>query len=237
MFQSGMDISTTCSLNYGNIKEGFEKGEEPLLVHVKRPKVGLNYRTFIGSDAIDGIKIYLHERVQRHGEKLTFSTPLFAIEGRDIKKGLRCKPKQFQDNMRKYVVLAGLVSEERLERADFSPARPHALRTGFATIARLKGLNERLIDYFMGHSDPYGGAYNQATNDELKEKYIEIEPSLSVSSVSNFGDIEAQFKEDIDNLKATNVALTSKVLQLEQDFRTLKELVQWEKTLAAGKKR
>jgi integrase/recombinase XerD len=233
MFQSGMDISTACSLNYGDVKEGLERGEEPLMVHVKRPKVGLNYRTFLGHDSIEAIKTYLNERRMKYSEKLEWETPLFTVEGAHVMKGTRIKPKNFQDNMREYVVLSGLVSKERMERADFSPARPHALRSGFSSIARLKGLNERLIDYFMGHSDPYGGAYNQTTNKELKEKYLEIEPALSVSSVSNFSDIEAKLRSDMERVTATNDALTSKVLQLEQDFKTMKELIQWEKKIKA----
>jgi integrase len=227
MFQSGMDISTACSLNYGDIEEGFERMDKPLMVHVQRKKIGLNYRTFLGHDSIEAIETYLNERVNKYGEKMTYETPLFVTEGTHVNKRMRCKPKLF----RSYVVLAGLVSKAKMKRADFSPARPHALRASFATIARLKGLNEKLIDYFMGHSDPYGGAYNQATNKELRDKYMEIEEALSVSSVSNLSDIEGKLKEELKQRDFQIKGMEDRLKELEQDFKTLKELVQWEKSL------
>jgi integrase/recombinase XerD len=226
MFQSGMDISTVCSLNYGDLKEGLEKGEEPLMIHVKRPKVGLNYRIFIGHDAIESIKTYLNERRVKYKEDIDFDTPLFMLEGTHVNNRVRCKPKFFQDNMRRYVLLAGLVSKEKMEKADFSPARPHALRSGFSTIARLKGLNERLIDYFMGHSDPYGGAYNQATNDELREKYTEIEPALSVSSVSSLNDIERGLRKEIEKRDYQIKGMEDRLNEMEKDFKLIKKY--WE---------
>jgi integrase len=225
MFQSAMDISTVCSLNYGDVEEGLSRGDEPLMIHVKRPKIGLNYRTFIGRDSIETLRTYLNERVNKYGEKMSYETPLFMTEGTYVNRRKRCKPKNFQDNMRNYVLLAGLISKDKLERADLSPARPHALRSGFATIARLKGLNEKLIDYFMGHSDPYGGAYNQATNKELRDKYMEIEEALSVSSVSNLSDIEGKLREELKERDYVIQGMREEINELKEEFRVLKDLL------------
>ncbi len=239
MFQSGMDISTALSLNYGHIKEGLESGKEPLMIHVNRPKVGLNYRTFVGHDTVEALKLYMNQRKIKYKEEIGYDTPLFVSDGTHINKRKRIAPKNFQDNMREYVLLAGLVSEERLKRADLSPARPHALRAGFSTIARLKGLNEKLIDYFMGHSDSYGGAYNIVTNDELKEKYLEIEPGLSVSSVSNLGDIEVKMKEELELRDHMIRGMKERIIELEQGakvfnevFKEMAEIPELKETLA-----
>ncbi len=239
MFQSGMDISTALSLNYGHIQEGLEGGNEPLMIHVNRPKVGLNYRTFVGHDAVEALKLYMNQRKVKYKEEIGYDTPLFVSDGTHINKRKRIVPKNFQDNMREYVLLAGLVTEERLKRSDLSPARPHALRAGFSTIARLKGLNEKLIDYFMGHSDSYGGAYNIVTNDELKEKYIEIEPGLSVSSVSNLGDIEVKMKEELELRDHMIRGMKEEILDLKQGakifnevFKEMAEIPELKETLA-----
>ena len=62
MFQSGMDMTTLCSLNYGDMKDELEAGKIPLLFHAQRKKTHTNYRTLIGKDAIEALKIYLDER-------------------------------------------------------------------------------------------------------------------------------------------------------------------------------
>lgn len=217
MFQSGMDISTVCSLDYGHVKEELEAGKEPLLIRVVRPKVGLNYRTLIGRDAIEALKAYLEDRTRRKGEKLGYDTPLFMQEGRGT--GERCGPKHFQDQMRDYVLAAGLVSRERLERADLSPARPHALRSGFSSILRLKGANERLIDYWMGHADPYGGAYNQAGDEELREFYKGFEQHLSISGVSSLGEVEERLKKELDKRDYTIKGMEGRIGELEKKIK------------------
>ncbi len=224
MFQSGMDISTVCSLNYGAIKEPLERGEEPIMIHIKRPKVGFNYRTFCGHDTIQALKLYLNIRREKYKEEIGYDTPLFVSDGTHVNKAKRIVPKNFQDNMREYVLLAGLVSKEKMERADFSPARPHALRAGFATIARLKGLNEALINYWLGHSDKYGGAYNNATEGELREKYLEIEPGLSVSTVSNMGDIEARMKEELELRDHMIRGMKEEIVELKQGAKFFNEV-------------
>jgi len=62
MYQGGFDTQTLLSLDYGDVKEGLEKGEEPLVIQVVRQKEGIDYKTCIGHDAIDALKLYLHER-------------------------------------------------------------------------------------------------------------------------------------------------------------------------------
>lgn len=62
MFQSGMDVSTICSLNYGHVARGLKNDEYPLPIRVKRPKERVNYITFIAEDGIEALKAYLNHR-------------------------------------------------------------------------------------------------------------------------------------------------------------------------------
>lgn len=223
MFQSAMDISTTLSLTYGQVKRGLDSGECPLMITVQRPKVGTTYRTFIAKDAIDAIKLYLSERtyrryrcpkcgkswevkrdkcpppcdgkrIEKYSEKLEHETPLFCSKKEDAKK----VKSYYQDRLRKYAVITGIVSEEELKAADVNPARPHALRAGFSSILTLQGVNQQLIDYFLGHSsDPYGGAYFNAPDEQLKELYAKHMEHLSITEVRELADVEEKFQEEL----------------------------------------
>lgn len=150
LFQSGMDISTLISLNYGDVARGLENNEEPLAIHVVRKKAGTEYVTFIGRDAINALKAYLNKRRQRQGE-IGWDEPLFVKEKKKG-KGVRLNRVLIEKMMKETAILSGLVSKEEMESADMNPCRPHALRTAFATIMKLQGVNNEIVEYWMGSS-------------------------------------------------------------------------------------
>jgi len=135
LFQSGMDISTLISLNYGDVARGLENDECPLAIHVVRKKAGIEYTTFIGRDAIDALKAYLNKRRQKQGE-IKYDEPLFVKE-REIKGDKRITRNAIDKMLKQVAVLSGVVSKEEMERADMNPCRPHALRGAFSTIMKL----------------------------------------------------------------------------------------------------
>ncbi|MEE8400852.1 MAG: tyrosine-type recombinase/integrase [Candidatus Hydrothermarchaeaceae archaeon] len=223
IFQSGMDASTIASLNYSHIKEELEAGTMPLMVKLVRPKEGILYRTFLGNDAVGAIKLYLNERKSR-GDKIDYNTPLFTSEGTHINKQKRMTTKNFQDNLRNYTIKAGLISKERLEAADFNPARPHALRAGFSTILKLNGVNQDVVDGFLGHTDRYKDAYTLATDDELRKIYSSIEEALSVVGVSSgISEIEGKLKKEIEKQNLFIRGLTGRVQTLETTLTEISE--------------
>lgn len=61
LFQSGMDVSTLCSLKYGDVAEGLSKEEHPLKLKPHRPKTGVEYYTFLGKDAVAALKAYISD--------------------------------------------------------------------------------------------------------------------------------------------------------------------------------
>ncbi len=213
MFQSGMDVSTVATLNYSHVQE-IEGGATPIMINVIRKKGGINYRTFIGHDATTAIRLYLDERRQR-GETITAKTALFVSEGTHINKRDRIKTKNIQDNLRKYTLKAKLISKERMDMADFSPARPHALRTGFSTILKLKGVNQDIVDGFLGHSDKYNNAYTGAADEELREIYQGIEKALSVFGVSTgIDEVEARLNQKLERKDYVINGLEEKINEL-----------------------
>ena len=250
MFQSGMDISTTLSLTFGQIRRGLERGECPLMLKVQRPKVGTTYRTFIAQDAIDAIKVHLAERtyrryrcqkcdrswelerkkcpppcngnkIEEYSEELDHNTPLFASSSQETKK----VKSYYQDRLRKFAVIAGIITEEELKEADINPARPHALRAGFSSIMVLQGVNQQLIDYFLGHtSDPYGGAYFNAPDEQLRELYSKHMEHLSITEVREIADVEEKFQEELTKRDELIKELSGKNESMEERLSNLEGL-------------
>ncbi|VUT25118.1 MAG: hypothetical protein MASP_00843 [Candidatus Methanolliviera sp. GoM_asphalt] len=91
---------------------------------------------------------------------------------------------------------SGVVSKEAMNSADFNPARPHALRAGFSTVLRLNGFSDMLVEFMLGHSVPYNGAYLIPPLEKIREMYRDVEPQLSVNEASkSVSDLEKRMDE------------------------------------------
>ncbi len=197
LYQGGFDTQTLLSLDYGDVKEGLKKGEKPLVIHVVRQKEGIDYKTCIGHDAIEALKLYLHEREMgtRYipAEKLKPDSPLFISERvYDMRKRKRLTNIGvgivFKDLARR----AGVVDVEDLKRSDINIVGAHALRKSFSTICRNSGVPPDLVEYMIGHRLKFNGAYYGPSDEKLKEEYRKAEPFLSISEMSvKIGDVSA----------------------------------------------
>lgn len=189
MFQGGFDTQTLLSLDYGDVKKGLVEGEEPLVIHVVRQKEGVDYKTCIGHDAIEALKLYLHERElgPRYipPEKLKPDSPLFISERvYDKKKHRRLTNVGVGIVFRDLARRSGVVDVEDLKRSDINIVGAHALRKSFSTICRNSGVPPDLVEYMIGHRLKFGGAYYEPSDEKLKEKYRKVEPFLSISDMS-----------------------------------------------------
>ena len=199
MFQGGFDISTLSSIDYGDVARELDEGEDgdgdPLMITVVREKEEVEYFTFVGKDAIDAVKAYLDERKHK-GEELTYQSPLFVKEGKKKRKGERITPNLVQNMLRGVAMASGVVSKEAMNSADFNPARPHALRAGFSTVLRLNGFSDMLVEFMLGHSVPYNGAYLIPPPEKIREMYRDVEPQLSVNEATkSVSDLEKRMDE------------------------------------------
>jgi len=219
MFQGGFDVSTICSLNYGDVKRGLENDEVPLLIEVVRQKDEVEYFTFVGYDAVEALKAYLNDRITK-GEKLRLDSPLFAKEGAKKKRVERIKPNLIQNMLRETALKAGLVSQEELEKSDLNPCRPHALRSAFSTVLRLNGFDPLLVEFMLGHRIPYNGAYLIPPPEKVRKMYAEVEPQLSVSSR-----IDAKIGEEVVKLKETIELLSKENKVIRQENEKLRKRI------------
>ncbi len=215
MFQSGMDVATICSLNYGDVSRQLKEEKVPLIIHVNRDKEGVEFHTFLGKDAIDALKLYIQERERKYGEKLQHDSPLFVKEGAKKLSFERITTNLIQNMSKDLVLNAGIVTEDELEASDINPARPHALRSAFSTILKLEGVNELFVEYMLGHSIPYNGAYFRPQPEELCKVYSQHERALSISEVSMpMVEVEKRLRLEIDKHQAVIKELEKKVLEI-----------------------
>jgi len=149
MFQSGIDVSTLCSLKYGDVAEGLAKNEHPLRLNLYRPKTGTEYYTFIGRDAVEAIRAYLND-LKAKGIKMTPNTTLFLKVSHKTMKCEGLTPNLVQNMLREVAVKSGLV-DENFNGRDFNPLSPHALRESFASIMINKGVPDTIVDFWLGH--------------------------------------------------------------------------------------
>jgi len=244
IFQSGMDISTTLSLDIGHVKDELDNRESPLLIHVERQKTHNTYRTCIGADSIKAIQLYLKERqvpryhckkcgrtwakkrlhcdlinckgkVEKYSEKLTYSSPLFKQTNNDR----RLRTRQFMSIMRQGVIRSSVIPRDRLDRASTNPAGTHALRAAMSSIMQFHGMNQQIIEGFIGHKVPYNSAYSRLGDEELRETYKGVEKYLTLDFRENIDKVEGRVK----NLEVMNKGYEVKIDELKQEVQELKE--------------
>ncbi|KXA99734.1 hypothetical protein AKJ41_04970 [candidate division MSBL1 archaeon SCGC-AAA259O05] len=188
LWQSGMSISDLLALDISDVMiEDPVRGsldDPPLLIKLVREKSGVDYRTFFGQDACEMLKRYLNERKRTIGP-FERSDPLFLQQRK--KNGVeytRFTGAAAEMMFRRVAKKSGIVSDERMEEADFNPAGPHSLRAGFSSVLKEEGVNQPIIDGLTGHSVGYDSAYHNFTDKQLRKLYQEHEDVLSIERVS-----------------------------------------------------
>jgi integrase len=232
LFQGGMDVSTLCSLKYGDIAEALAKNEHPLRLDLYRPKTGVEYYTFLGKDTVKAIQAYLHDRKNR-GVKFSHNTPLFLKErGKD---GLTTNLVQ---NMMKTVAHNAKFIDGKNNGKAFNPLCPHALRESFGSLMINSGVPDTIVDFWLGHSvGEMSEAYKSVQFDSLKKMYLEREKLLSVSGPRvDAEELEEKIRKEIDEknrdlqllvngLSTRNLNLDSKLTEVASENKRLKEKV------------
>jgi site-specific recombinase XerD len=206
MFQSGMDVSTFCSLKYSDVAEGLNKNELPLKLDCYRPKTGTDYYTFLGKDAVEALKACIND-IKNRGVQFKPDTPLFMKE-----RGKEPIETNLVQNMLKEVAhKSGLVDGENNGK-QFNPLGPHALRESFGSIMINSGVPDTIVDFWLGHDiGEMAEAYKGVQHESLKQMYVEREKLLSISPRENLEELKAKLKGEIEqqNKQASQSSLLS----------------------------
>ncbi|MDQ1280667.1 MAG: hypothetical protein QG670_1930 [Thermoproteota archaeon] len=159
----GFRVGTLVKLQCHHIRDDLEAGIVPAHIHVEAEITKGKYReydTFIGSEAVEPLKVYLEAR--RKGtrylgpEKIEDNSPLIRDErNRQVRPLL---PQAIFRIVHSLYLRAGLIQE----RTNKGPTgnrynlRPHSLRKYFRTQLTVLGVQQDYVDYMMGHvTDTY----------------------------------------------------------------------------------
>ncbi|MDH5734072.1 MAG: tyrosine-type recombinase/integrase [Candidatus Bathyarchaeota archaeon] len=240
LFQSGMDVSTLCSLKYENVVEGLANNEYPLKLELYRQKSGTDFHTFIGKDAIEAIKAYLADMKAR-GVQFRHDTPLFLKErGKEV-----LTTNLVQNMMRDLAVRSGFVDKENNGKA-FNQLGPHALRESFGSIMINSGVPDTVVDFWLGHSiGEMAEDYKGVQFESLERMYLEREHLLSISTKrldeKEFdAKVSAKVDERVEALRRIirryddeNVELRRRIQQTEEKLSEIdRKFAELNKTLA-----
>ncbi len=199
--QSGMRIGTLARLTNGHVREGLEKGEVPLCIHISAELTKgrvKSYQTFIGPESINLLKLYFHVRKvgtkKIPGEQFTDTNPLLRHHGK--KEVIPIGPHCIYDDIRKALLQTGLAEKTGKP----NELRPHSLRKFFKTQLETAGVPRTFIEHMMGHKLPGSESrYFKPTKEQLKEAYMKGLPFLSLTRRK---DVEDEFKRVLQTVKA-----------------------------------
>lgn len=192
MFQSGLDVSTLCNLKYGDVRKGLETNEYPLKLETVREKTGVQYYTFLGKDAIEAVKAYINDAKAR-GIKLNDNTPLFI---KSVGNNEPIETHLVQKVIHDIGIISGLVDKKN-NGYDLSPLNPHALRESFSTIMANTGVQDSIVDFWLGHTlGELSKTYQGKSVETLKKTYLEHEQFISLSAPkTEIKEIEKELEE------------------------------------------
>ena len=238
MFQGGMDASTLCSIKYGDVIKGLESEEQPIKLELFRKKTGTDYYTFLGHDAVEAIKAYIHN-VESKGAIFEDNTPLFLKQSNKAKHFEPLYSGLVANMLKKVAIASGLVND-KLNGKKFNPVSPHALRENFGSIMINKGVPDSIVDFWLGHAvSDMAEAYKGRRFEELKRMYAERESFISItapaSDLKKFEKSNQELKNVLVDLSTENKKLRDRVDDLEK-FRTktrqqIDELVDFRKQM------
>ncbi len=246
IFQSGADLNTIFSLTYGDLKTALENSG-PAVINVKRQKTVNLYKMCLGRDALQAIQLYITDKtmfrwwcshcssswpeprnscpkcqqariqhvVKKQKKELQYDDCIFSDDL--AKESIANSKRYYSTRFRRYVLLAGLVTEEQLKRSDMNPGRPYGLRTAWRSLAEIHGIPESLAEFLVGHADKYGDAYRRLSDKEILDMYSPFEKHLSVTDIIELKD----FQKTIEDLQR-------RVEELEEERKTRAEVIRGE---------
>ncbi|MBP2045142.1 tyrosine-type recombinase/integrase [Methanobacterium aggregans] len=190
--------------------------KEVITIEIRREKVNYRHHTFIPPEVSREIIGYLKERCYGTNEKIrikNINEPIFVN-----KKGKELSRDSVVTNFRRIGQDAGFQKED----GAYAFWRSHALRKFFiSTIINKRG--EKIIaDYMAGHKiNDQDRTYWQANPDDLKKKYIQTLPYLSIDE-AKVKDVET---EEFKTLIADSKKKDKEIDTLERKVDVLESLV------------
>lgn len=221
--QSGMDLNTLVSMKYKMVKAALEGQEPPVQLDLFRQKAAIGYFSFIGTEGIEAIKLYLQD-LKHRGIELKDDDHLWLtdrnrepLSEHNIMKALRI-----------CAIKAGLINGEDA----YNISGGHALREFFSSSLNAAKVPKVYIDLMLGHAQSdMDSAYFKADPQAIRTEYARAYDQLMLvpTGLQN-GALRAKIDEELDKktegLIRSLEATKQKNAQLEERIRVLEGVVE-----------
>lgn len=202
-----MRISDALKLRLCDVQRELELGKVPLAIvylpEKEKETVGERI-TFLASDGVEILKRYLEWRRQI-GEKLTENSPLFASRTHRGVKPLT--QREFSLMLKSIAKKAGLNGNGK-----YGVLRAHSLRKFFVTQLTNHGVEDKIVNFFIGHKIPeVDRVYWFRRVEELRRIYAERQQHLNPINQKREYDLNK-----LEGLKAKIEELEKKVIELSK---------------------
>jgi len=226
LFQSGMDVKTLCNLKYGDVSKGLAKNEHPLRLDLFREKSGTDYYSFLGHDALEAIKAYIHSAEAR-GTRFDEKTPLFLKASIKARRREAMTTNLVQNMMRDLAIKAEFVDKDMNGKL-FNPLGPHALRESFGSIMTNSGVPDTIVDFWLGHQiGEMAKAYKSVQAESLRRIYLERERLISISMPKvDVAEVEAKIEAKVDERSRQLQTLVNGLTAENMNLRTRLETME-----------
>lgn len=157
LFQSGLSVSDALSLTYEDVKYEYEHGVVPLCFDLARIKTDVPFMTFIGEWGVSLLRKHLE------GRRLRLESRLYTISHRAVDHYFERLGKRWIGSYKGQ-----------------NPCRPHSLRAAFRTILGDAGMDQDVVEFYMGHRLPeQRRVYHSRSRDGWRELYGKHEWALT----------------------------------------------------------
>jgi len=212
LWSSGLRVSTSCALNYGDVAEELERGEPYVMIPIHPEmkqrvpdacKGRIPYYTFICPAASEALKNYLREREEKYGP-VDRDDPLFHSEWTLWDRGERSAKRLGRRAVGLIVKRAARLAGIR----EWRHVTPHCLRKAFESVLRSPTIDGGRLDkgtqeFFMGHILPgTQDVYYDKTKVEFhRDEYAKLDfskgkpPTRVTDKLISIDDLEAHLGE------------------------------------------
>ena len=205
--QTGLRISDALKIKIGNIQRELDLRKVPLAVRFlpEKEKETVGERiTFLAKDGGEILTRYLEWR-KHIGEKITLDSPLFASR---TKRGTKALSQQkFNKMLKNIAIKAGLNGNGK-----YGILRAHSLRKFFVTQLTNHGVEDKIVNFFIGHKIPeVDRVYWDRRVEELRKIYADRQQHLNPFNQKREFDLNK-----LEDIKAKIDELEKKIKKLEE---------------------
>ena len=180
LYTTGLRVSTISALTVGDVidevKNGLSAVKVPVYPEMKSRVPGackgnIPYYTFASKEAVEALKEYLEERMEKYGG-LSDDEPLFCSDTTNLPVEVRRKTPIMRKTIQQIVKRAA--RKAGIER--WRNVTPHCLRKAFESALRNSGLNVKDQEFLMGHILPgsQDAYYDYSKVEDLRAKYAQV---------------------------------------------------------------